>query len=266
MNVPSRGSYTEEEDAILRRVAASTPSTGPMVEWKYESRRKSQEVFPFLHLGPSSSARDAEALRADGITMLLVIRNTMMGNIMSGQKAAKQLGIELVTIDVAGNQELIAAFPHVIDIINNHLISAYRRLARPDDEQVGRTVWGKILVFCESGNERSAAVVAAYVMNMFGQPMTTAIQFVQSRRFCVAYDDGLKNILQSYDDILYARRMVSSANPVRLQQVLSPGKRSREVDDEDDVMEMGDGTSMRQPEDVERFVGRGSFRPFHDID
>jgi serine/threonine/tyrosine-interacting protein len=263
--VPGNSGYSGEEEAILRRVAGSTHTTGTMQEWKYESRRKPQEVFPFLHLGPSSSGRDIEALRAQGITMLLVVRNSMMGQIMSGERVARQLGIELETIDVAGHQELITAFPRATKIINDHLIYSYRRLAREDDEQVGRTAWGKILIFCESGNERSAAVVAAYVMNMFALDMTTAIQFVQSRRFCVAYDDSLKNLLRSYDDILSARREVSRANPAQSQQVLSPAKRLREVE-EDEVMDMGDATGMHQDADIERFVGRSSYAPFHDRD
>lgn len=249
----------------MRRVAASKHTTGAMLDWKYESRRKSQVILPFLHLGPSSSARDIEALRVEGVTMLLVVRNSMMAQVMSGERAAKQLKIQLVTIDVAGHQELIAAFPRVIKVINDHLISSYRRFAREDDDQVGRSVWGKILVFCESGNERSAAVVAAYLMSMFALDMTSAIQFVQSRRFCVAYDDGLKNLLQAYGDILRARRAVSCAISAHPQQVTLPTKRLRD-DDEDMDMDMGDGLSMHQAADVERFLGRGSHAPFHDVE
>lgn len=249
----------------MRRVAAAHHATGAMLDWKYESRRIPQEILPFLHLGPSSSARDIEALRAEGITMLLVVRNSMMAQIMSGEKAARQLGIELVTIDVAGHQELIAAFPQAIKVINDHLISSYRRLAREDDEQIGRAVWGKILVFCESGNERSAAVVAAYLMNMFALDMSTAIQFVQSRRFCVAYDDGLKNLLQAYGDILCARRAVSHAILAHPPPLAPPTKRLRN-DAEDEDIDMGDGISMHQAADIERFVGRSSHVPFHDVE
>lgn len=184
--------------------------------------------------------------------MLLVVRNRMMGQIMSGDRVAKQLGIEWMPIDVGGHQELIASFPQIIKLINDHLISSYRRMAREDDEQSGRTTWGKILVYCESGNERSAAVVAAYMMTMFALDMTVAIQFVQQRRFCVAYDDGLKQILQSYGDILAARRTVSRA-PAPLA---APAKRSRDIDeDEDDEMGM----------DVDRFTDRDPRAPFYDM-
>lgn len=234
-------------------------------DWKYEWRRRSQPILTFLHLGPSSSARDLEALRAEGITLLLVIRNTMtaQASLLSGDKVARQLGIQSAAVDVAGNQELIAAFPRATKIINDHLISAYRALARTDDDQTNRKTWGKILVFCESGNERSAAVITAYLMQMFGLDMVSAIQYVQSQRFCVAFDDGLKNLLQAYDDILGAKRSVSRASSAVPQPVVS--KRSRDdVEDEDDDMDMGD-TDAARSDDVARFSGRTAFAPFLDV-
>ncbi|KUJ16804.1 phosphatases II [Mollisia scopiformis] len=265
-NVPANREYSDDEQAILARVVAVQHSLPAAVDWRYELRRKAQQILPFLYLGPSSSARDIESLRAEGITMLLVIRNTMtaQASLLSGEKVAKQLGIQSAAVDVAGNQELIAAFPRATKTINDHLISSYRRLACDDDAQNGRNTWGKVLVFCESGNERSAAVVAAYVMSTFALDMVTALQYVQSQRFCVAYDDGLKNLLQAYDDILSARRSVSRGTSAAPQVPATQAKRRRDDVDEDEDMDMGT-MDVDRADDMERFAGRSSYAPFLDV-
>ncbi|KAE8447744.1 hypothetical protein EG329_010138 [Mollisiaceae sp. DMI_Dod_QoI] len=266
--VPGNTGYSVGDEAILARVTAAQYSMIDTVDWRYELRRKAQSILTFLYLGPSSSARDLEALRTEGITLLLVIRNTMtaQASLLSGERVARQLGIESAAVDVAGNQELIAAFPRAAKIINDHLISSYHRLARENDTQTGRSTWGRVLVFCESGNERSAAVVAAYLMHMFGLDMVAAIQYVQSQRFCVAFDDGLKNLLQAYDDIMRARRTVTRGNSAAPHSIMvQPGKRRRhEVDDEDEDMDMGDGSDSTRFDDMDRFAGRSAFAPFLD--
>ncbi|CZR62284.1 related to protein tyrosine phosphatase [Phialocephala subalpina] len=268
LNGAGNTGYSDEDEAILARATAAQASMVTTKDWKYEWRRKSQPILTFLHLGPSSSARDLETLRAEGITLLLVIRNTMtaQASLLSGDKVARQLGIQSAAVDVAGNQELIAAFPRATKIINDHLIAAYRALAHLDDSQNGRTTWGKILVFCESGNERSAAVITAYLMQMFDLDMVSAIQYVQSQRFCVAFDDGLKNLLQAYDDILGAKRSVSRASSAAPPQPVAPaGKRRRDdVDNDDEDMDMGDMNTTHK-DDVARFSGRSAFAPFLDV-
>lgn len=222
----------------------------------------------FLYLGPSAAARDIELLKREGITMLLVIRNTQTANarLLSGNKVAAQLGIQSAAVDVEGNQELIAAFPKAVNIINNHLIWSYRQsLNTPNFPP------GKVLVFCESGNERSAAVVVAYLMNTFGADIVTAVQYVTAQRFCVALDDAMKYLLHTYQDILQAQRGVSSAPvapPVNhapnTQRYLlvpnQPMKRGREeaaIDEDDDM-------DLDYDDDRERFAGRQSFTPFED--
>lgn len=265
LNAPTDIGYTKQDDIILGYVTAAQTSMIESMDWQYEFRRRAQQILSFMYLGPSSSARDAEALSKAGITMLLVIRNTMtaQASLLSGEKMARQLGIESAAVDVAGNQELIAAFPRAVDIINDHLIRSYRRLAKPDDARAGRNAWGKVLIFCESGNERSAAVVAAYLMKTFALDIVKALQYIQAKRFCVAYDDGLKNLLQAYDDILGAQRAVSRGNSTTPQPIIwKVPKRQRAMDDDDDDdMHMDGGTKA---DDIERFDGRTSFAPFHD--
>ncbi|KAL2061965.1 hypothetical protein VTL71DRAFT_7343 [Oculimacula yallundae] len=248
--------YTEEERSILSEVTSNNSWISRSKEWKYAWRRESQSILTFLQLGPSCASRDLDALRRDGITMLLVIRSTMTAaaSLLSGDKAAQALGIESAAVDVASNNELIAAFPRASRIINDHLISQYRRHMAANGTVPQPC--GKVLVFCESGNERSAAFVVAFIMNMFGLDLVPAIQYVQSQRFCVAFDDDLKYMLNSYQDILQAQRSFADVPAAPQAQAKSKRGRDQIEDDEGDVDMMGRG------DDEARFGGRTSFMPF----
>jgi serine/threonine/tyrosine-interacting protein len=256
-------SYDQEEREILKIITQNHHVVVGVKDWKYEMRRKAQAIQPFLYLGPSSATRDLDFMRREGITMLLVIRNIMTAaaSLLSGEKVARELGIQAAAVDVAGNQELIAAFPRAFKTINDHLISTFRQSMAKNTIYPGlTTVPGKVFVFCESGNERSAAVVAAYLMNMYGLDLISAIQYVQSQRFCVAFDDGLKNLLLNYEQLLNAQRCVATT----IAQVpnganLAKSKRRRD-ETSDDEMEMSQDNS----DDEERFGGRGGFVPFQD--
>jgi len=201
--------------------------------------------------------------------MLLVIRDTTTAtaNLLNGKKATDQLGIECKTIDVRGNQELIRAFPRAIETINNHLVEVYRQRGGIIPENLPSDVaptWGKILVFCESGNERSATIVAAYLMKIYGLDLVSAIQYIQTQRFCVAFDDGLKNLLFNYQQLLEAERSVSMEQqvttilPYRNGQPIVTTREKRSRDEVEDDMEMDDGNA----DDVSRFEGRTPFAPF----
>ncbi|KAN0104667.1 phosphatases II [Hyaloscypha variabilis] len=258
--------YDAEEREILKIITRNHNVVVGVKDWKYEMRRNAQAIQPFFYLGPSSATRDLDFLRREGITMLLVIRNTMTAaaSLLSGDRVARELGIQAAAVDVAGNQELIAAFPRACKIINDHLISQFRQGIANGTVHAGSvTTSGKVLIFCESGNERSAAVAAAYLMNMFGLDLIAAIQYVQSQRFCVAFDDGLKNLLLNYEELLSAQRCVSAATTTR--QVTSipnqPKPKRRRGDDSDDEMNMSFDSA-----DDERFAGRGGFVPFQDTE
>lgn len=257
-------SYDVEEREILKVITRNHSVVVGVKDWKYEMRRSAQAIQPFLYLGPSSATRDLDFMRREGVTMLLVIRNTMTAaaSLLSGDKVARELGIQASAVDVAGNQELIAAFPRACKIINDHLISQFRYGVVNGTVHSGSSAPpGKVLVFCESGNERSAAVVAAYLMNMFGLDLISAIQYVQSQRFCVAFDDGLKNLLLNYEELLKAQRCVSAATmTTQVISVSGQAKSKRRRDDtSDDEMEMSFDNL-----DEERFAGRGGFVPFQD--
>jgi hypothetical protein len=192
--------------------------------------------------------------------MLLVIRNTMsaVARLLSGDRVAAQLGIESGAVDVAGSPELIAAFPRATKMINEHLLKIHNQRVAVGNSNTQ----GKVLVFCESGNERSAAVVAAYLMATYSIDLVSAIQFVQSQRFCVAFDDGLKTLLHSYQDLLDAQATVMESPPASTFTANLGAKRAKRGREEtlDEDMDL----DLDRADDEERFGGRNQFIPFHD--
>ncbi|KAI4097223.1 MAG: hypothetical protein L6R37_006836 [Teloschistes peruensis] len=241
-------------------------------EWKYEARRKAQRILPFLYLGPLTAARDYNFLQRNGITLLVAIRDvkTAVARVL-GSKAAQELGIPYAAVDTSGNQELIAAFPRGIEIINVHLSAM-------NQHNNGPSTAGKVLVFCESGNERSAAMVVAYLMAMYSIGVIKAIQFVQAQRFAVAFDDPMKVLLETYASILRAKRDVLEHDRELHAQITrattagfpplqassgnswNPKKRSLEKDD-DDGMDVDGDWSMTDGGTIEK---REGFAPFFD--
>ncbi|KAF7900503.1 uncharacterized protein EAF01_007805 [Botrytis porri] len=227
-------------------------------DWKYELRRHIQAILSFLYLGPSSGAREIETLRREGITMLLVIRDTKtaQARILSGAKVASQLGIEAGAIDVSGNMELIAAFPKAIQTINDHLIRVFRHRNPQGVNSQHLAATPKVLLFCESGNERSAAVAVAYIMATYELGLIEAIQYVQNQRFCIAFDDEMKHTLLNFHQLLEARRSVTQTRQAEAT-VSCKSKRRLELDDDD-----GDVDMDCQQDDRDRFSGRTKFAPF----
>ena len=185
-------------------------------EWQYEQRRSAQMILPFLYLGPLSSAKDVQFLKAENITLVMAIRDlkSVQGKFLI-PRAAIEMGLDFQTVDVSGNQELIAAFPRALEIINNHLAQRSAYLSASSNQP--RSIPGKVLLFCESGNERSAAVAAAYVMAMLSLDLVTSIQVIQNQRFCATFNDSTKSLLQSYEGIVQAKRQVyrSGAGPFK---------------------------------------------------
>ncbi|KAK1544282.1 dual specificity phosphatase [Colletotrichum paranaense] len=267
---------TSEDLRIITRDKTQT-ATDRSVGWNYEARRKAQTLLDFLYLGPLSVARDEAWLAKEGITMVIVTRHARVAQarLMSVDKVAQKLGIQVEYLDVLDNSELIRGFPEVVRKINGHLIDVYRsqvvgaqegRMA-VDDESFRS---GKILLVCETGNDRSAFVAAAYIMTMYGKDMISSVQFVSMQRFSANFDEDGKRMLQAYEDILNAQRSVSSVTRDVPRAGQSQGhtggggKRGIEttLDDED---RQGGGYETFAT-DRERYQDRGKFVPFRDRD
>jgi hypothetical protein len=247
-----------------------------LLEWAYERRRQAQMILPWLWLGPLTSAKDREFLAREGITMTLAIRakdTSMNGAIQVGREACQ----EVATVEAATTWALISNFSRTTRIINQHIAKVRQLTAGTSNERMG-----KVLVFCESGNEKSAAVCAAYLMEMLDDfDHIKSMQVCQAQRFCVNFDDTIKNMLRSYLDILQAKRAVatSRANSMQSTQInngngqqngsrhlqvqsvyTAKPKRSIEETRYDDDVTMGDDMD---PSDIARFEDRAN-TPFQD--
>lgn len=262
-------------------------------DWEYENRRLAQAVVDFLYLGPTSVVRDHGFLQREGITMMLVVRSSGMAETkpLSVEKASGVLGIPANYVHVDGPQDLIHAFPEIISLINKHLLSVYHSQSRggEKDGQIsvpqGGFRPGKVLVTCESGNYRSAAVAAAYIMAIFGMGMIPTLQFIGLQRFCCAFDEETKRILQSWEDILLARSTVAQQMQHQMSTVsqdqqtsstvdggaslVPPGKKTvgskRGLDDMMDIESDSCEDAGEAPiVDLDRFTDRDSFAPFAD--
>ncbi|KAK7182366.1 Serine/threonine/tyrosine-interacting protein [Paraphaeosphaeria sporulosa] len=249
-----------------------------LLDWSYERRRKAQMILPWLYLGPLNAAKDREWLKSEGISMVLAIRSqpkTMAGAI----QVAKETCGQVESVVAATYFDLVGQLSYTTRLINQHVAKIRRMTEATGDPQLG-----KVLVFCESGNEKSAAVVAAYLMEVLDDfDFIKSMQVCQAQRFCVNFDDNIKNILQNHWDILVARRSVAHSRSEQLNStVLTNGlqqaarqshqqgqlhapqnssvKAKRSIEDMDDDMDMSDGGN---PTDVLRFQGR-DVTPFMD--
>ncbi|KAK9235784.1 protein-tyrosine phosphatase-like protein [Lipomyces kononenkoae] len=214
--------------ALPRTLVPPCFFTDPSVvqEWRYESRRLAQQVYPHLWLGPRSVAKDEKFLRDNNVKLVLAVTTPQAWQIMKSGYADKS---EYQGLTVSNYIELVKSFPRAKQLI---------------DET--KNNGGSTLLYCETGNEKSAAVAVAYVMESNGWDLIRSIQFVQARRFCVALDDNLKFQLRSYETLCQAH-----------QAVLTPSKRPdlrRTLDDlYEDSHEIGE-------------VDREGRAPFDDID
>ncbi|KAF6813713.1 dual specificity phosphatase [Colletotrichum sojae] len=245
------------------------------VEWSYESRRQAQSILDFLYLGPMSVARDADWVHHNGITLILVVRHSRVAQarLMSVDKVAQSLGIAVEYLDVADNGELIRTFPDVVRKINNHLLEVYRWQALGKQENGmlidgGNFRGGKVLIVCETGNDRSALVAAAYIMAMYNEPMIKSVQYVSVQRFSANFDEDGKRMLMAYEDILTAQKNVSSATrhiPRGGQLNGQMVKEKRGIEDTLDEEDWQKGAGYAGfLLDRERYEDRGKFSPFID--
>ncbi|KAI8630449.1 phosphatases II [Xylariaceae sp. FL1651] len=273
---PTSMSY--KDLAIITRNGREQVAHDSAVNWTYESRRIAQPILDFLYLGPSTVVRNRQWLREQGITMLLAARDTRQAglNFMVVDNVAQELGIEVKYVDVSGYHELIRAFPSAVRMINEHMVRIYHEQAVNDaanlDVQDGAMVInetnfrrGKVLVFCETGNDRSAGIVTAYLMAILGMNLVQACQFINYKRFCVSMEEDLKHTLKAYEDILLAQRTVhqhelaSKLNPL-------PKKAKRGIDETTESEGDTGMTGMNgpPPSDRARYIDRGVFVPFID--
>lgn len=185
-----------------------------LLDWAYERRRQAQMILPWLYLGPMVAVKDKAFLEREGITMALAVR-TQPKSLMGAMQAASEVCLEVNSIEAPSFYALTSEFPQARKMINTHIAKVRQHTLQTK----GEGALGKVLVFCESGNEKSAAVVAAYLMETLKDfDHIKAMQICQAQRFCVNYDDTLKHILRSYWDIVGARRAIAASQNQVLNQ------------------------------------------------
>ncbi|EFR00569.1 hypothetical protein MGYG_03573 [Nannizzia gypsea CBS 118893] len=240
-----------------------------LLDWVYDRRRTAQDILPFLYLGPNNAMRDKEFLANHGITLLLAIRDRtrIQAVTVNGDRVAADLGIESDYIEIDSAQELISKLPKIIRLINDHVCMC------PAHQPQGDGRAKKVLVFCDTGNDRSACVIAAYFMAMLQTGAAIASSHVQVRRLSINIHPAFMDILKAFETILDAQRSIAR-NALDNHQIGPNGllvpdntisrKRSFEVTEES---QNSDG----EPMDTDHSLGawgdpcRPSLPPFRDV-
>ncbi|EEQ86994.1 FMI2 protein [Blastomyces dermatitidis ER-3] len=251
-----------------------------LMKWRYDQRREAQAILPYLYVGPTASARDVEFVKSAGITCLLGIRGPLPhhARVVNAHKCATALGIETDNIVVANDQEFIKTLPDIIQKINEHICCCpvhHTDAATMPGKVAPSQPWKKVLIFCETGNERSAAVAIAYLMAMLNYDVLTAFINVQGRRLCCNLPESMKHVLQTFESILAAKRDVvkaqnatncSNGSAATIAGLSNPKKRAIDAMQglEDCVGDVPDSELLARL-DQERFISRSPQPPFNDV-
>ena len=268
--------YIHQDLPFLKAIDLNLEEPNRNSAWEYNHRRTAQKILPYLYLGPISVARDKDFLKRENLTMLLAARyrHGQSSNLMAGAaQAATDLGIDIEYMDVQSPSDVVGSFSKSVDLINQHMSTVFSASVSKGDSEPSI---GKVLVFCESGNGFSAAIVVSYLMSMLeGVNHIRAMQLCQARRFSAHFNELTKPALQSYWDILCARRDVSGvsaryrASPSQADEVSGYSKQlCTSLNEKRSLFENDqNGGIMDCSEDVAdaaRFEGR-SIRPFSEV-
>jgi hypothetical protein len=261
------------------QIEGLVPEESPSACWAYEWRRKAQPILDFLWVGPSSVTKDHEFLRSRGISMILVANEMRLPGqrLRSIEVAAETVGVRVEYVDTQAVHQRVAVFEKTLHIINNHILEWYRT-KHEDNALAAPAVTGPdsssptVLVVCESGNDRSVAIVASYIMAMYSRNHYDAVRYIVSRRLSCAFDDNSKRALQTWDDILRAKAVVSSQATKAAATACSwsSSTRKRRIGGVTKMDIEGGNTGDEGPEDEDmmdhdRFAEREAFTPFKDI-
>lgn len=149
------------------------------VEWVYEMRRVMQEILPRLFLGPYASGKKKDELKAKNITHIMIVRSAIERIIAA--KFPDEFQYHIVEIP---DVPTVSLLPYLTGC--KEFIDAGRRT-------------GGVLIHCDSGISRSAAVTIAYVMGELKMSYDQAFQYVSDRRCCVHPNLGFMHQLSEYE-------------------------------------------------------------------
>ncbi|KAJ1965854.1 hypothetical protein GGI12_000483 [Dipsacomyces acuminosporus] len=162
--------------------------------WAYEDRYSGQTVIPHFLLGPYHLVRKQEFLAYYGVSHVLCIRDPSEVRFL---REAQLPGIEFHFMDVPADVSKENIIPHFTNA--NQWIS--QTLSQG----------GTVLLCCSDGINKSAAFVAAYLMNTFALTAQDAVTFVQNHRYCATPSaSGYRIKLLEYEPICVAQRQFSA--------------------------------------------------------
>lgn len=198
--------------------AMSLTSMGPIAYvpnkygWKYDSRHKAQAILPFLFLAPQNVARDPTYLKDNNITMVISVRSAQSARtqpkLLDPSRFPSCATLQTATFDVDGPYDLIQRIRPILKMISDHLEARTTAQQMNTLEDVG----GKVLVFCENGNDRSPVLVAAYIMLIFGWPWHESLNFIHAFRFSVSLNGAMNDMLKTWEEMLRAESDTAAAN------------------------------------------------------
>jgi protein-tyrosine phosphatase len=275
------GFMTEMERTIITQ-NADLQAYNVSVYWDYPMRHDAQKVTPWLYVGPRSVIKEKrDFLEKEGITKIVILHESALTNLMGtfARNASQSLGIECDCVIADSALYLIRQFPDIFQNINAHLVKVYQDQAAAgvDGANIKR---GKVLVVCQTGNDRANVVAAAYLMATYSCDMAEAVQFVCMNRFCCDFNEDSKRALLSWGDIIGARSAVRNARvtaAVAGGQLTGPsgsphGKKRTIHETESMDEDRGDGfvasatdAFTQDTMDAGRFLGREAFKPFVEV-
>lgn len=258
--------------AFMYHVAQTRPTQLPhnMLSWKFQDRYQAHMIVPFLYLGPSKAAKDPSFVDEKNITYLMAVRNSAAVSIqpkyLDPASLPTSTGRQTATLDINGPFDFIRNIRPAIKAVVDHLEASCANTTINSEADIP----ARILVYCESGSDRSSVFVAAFLMVFYGLSAAAAVQLMQSQRFCVTVDEGMKNMLQDFEDILKAERQVfvhglqvqqsrsnRQQNSTQMSSLKAATKRSMARVQEEDEDMIGEEWSRAQQ--------RGGIAPFRDI-
>lgn len=176
-------------------------ATGVLQFSGHSARPAPSKVLDFLYLGAVEDATDAAFLSAHNVTTIL--------NISEEEYWCPQRHIVVhpFVIDDSSTADISALFAPTRALLDRAR-SQYYKVRRQQEELVRR---GEvlptgtlpppcILVHCQKGRSRSAAIVTAYLMYRNGWSVDQALKFLRQRRPSVEPNIGFLNALRMFQD------------------------------------------------------------------
>lgn len=164
-------------------------------------------VLPGLWLGPMSVLRNGDFFEINNVRLLVAVTRPERAESLFRKAGFDPNRFETHCLDPGPINSPLAG--HQIISQMAWLMGLFEKAA-----QLGVGT----LMFCETGNDRSATATCAMVMNSMGWDTVRSIQYVQSKRFSVALDESLKYNLQTYEDICSANMVVRNSDGVCVQK------------------------------------------------